>query len=270
MAAEEVLYTWEDGVGVITLNRPEKLNALTPGIRDGMLRYVKEADEDPEIRAVVLTGNGRGFCSGGDVPNFPTGEEGKAARVARANEPPRPLQETNYAYNMRNSKKLIVGAINGYAVGAGFGLALACDIRIAAEGARFAVFQVRRGIQPDGGLTYLLPRTVGTQKAFELAVRGAKGEFVEAEEALQLGLVAKVVPLEALMDEAMDLARSIAKGPPIAFGLAKRGFYRGMEWTFEEGARSESEGVGVCFATEDAEEGVRAFVERREPVFVGR
>lgn len=270
MADEEVLYTCEDGVGVITLNRPDKLNALTPGIRNGMLRYVKEADEDPEIRAVVLTGNGRGFCSGGDVPNFPTGEEGQAARQARAQATPRPLAETNYAYNMRNSKKLIVGAVNGYAVGAGFGLALACDIRIAAEGARFAVFQVRRGIQPDGGLTYLLPRTVGTQTAFELAVRGSRGEFVEADEALRLGIVARVVPAERLMDEAMDLARSIARGAPIAFALAKRGFYNGVEWTFAEGARSESEGVGRCFATEDAAEGARAFVERRDPVFVGR
>ena len=270
MTAEEVLFTVADGVGVITLNRPDKLNALTPGIRDGLLRYVREADEDPDVRAVVITGEGRGFCSGGYVTTFPTGEAGRAAREARASAPEQPLEETNYAYNMRNSKKIIVGAINGYAVGAGFGLALACDIRIASEEARFAVLQIRRGIQPDGGLTYLLPRVVGTQKAFELTVRGGKAEMLEADEALRLGIVARVVPHERLMDEARQLACDIAAGPPIALGFAKRGFYRGTEWTFAEGVRSESEGVGHCFGTEDANEGVRAFVEKRDPVFVGR
>jgi 2-(1,2-epoxy-1,2-dihydrophenyl)acetyl-CoA isomerase len=271
MSEEEVLFRIEDGVGVITLNRHDRRNALTPGIRDGLIKYTSLADQDPSIRAVVLTGNGTAFCSGGDVGNFSVGEENRESREKRSSEiGSRSLSENHYGYIIRNSKKIFVGAINGHAVGAGFGLALSTDICIASESAKFGVFQLRRGIQPDGGLTYLLPRVVGTQKAFELAIKGSQGLTIDAQEALNIGVVMKVVTADQLMDDAMDLAKIIAKGSPIGFALAKRGFYNGTEWSFAEAINSEAEGVNYCFGTEDGAEGVRAFKEKRDPVFIGR
>ncbi len=270
MANEDLLFSKEGAVGIITLNRPERHNALSPGITQGILEVMKEMETDQETRALLVTGAGRSFCSGGDVPGFPTGEEGKAAREARDRDQ-RPVRETSHVLALHNCKKIIVGAINGYAVGAGLGLALACDIRIAAEDARFAVLQPRRGVQPDGGLTYLLPRVVGTQKALELAIRGATGEMFGAEEALRLGLVSRVVPPDQLMTAAMELAQQIARGPSVAFSLAKEGIYKGTEWDFETSQEFERKAVSICFATEDCAEGVRSFMEnRREPIFKGR
>ena len=271
MSEEEVLFRLEDNVGIITLNRHDRRNALTPGIRDGLIKYTKLVDQDPEVRAVVITGNGTAFCSGGDVGGFSVGEENRAQREKRASEiGTKDLSETHYRYIIRNSNKIFVGAINGHAVGAGFGLALSTDIRIASEAAKFGVFQLRRGIQPDGGLTYLLPRAVGTQKAFELAVKGSQGLTIDAQEALEMGVVTQVVSADQLLDEALGLAKIIAKGSPIGFSLAKRGFYNGTHWSFAEGINSESEGVNYCFGTEDGAEGVRAFKEKRDPVFIGR
>jgi 2-(1,2-epoxy-1,2-dihydrophenyl)acetyl-CoA isomerase len=268
MNEQEFLFNRDGAVGVMTLNRPAKLNALSPGITAGLLRVMREMEDDDETRALVLQGNGRAFCAGGDVAGFPTGEANRERREASvANR--RPARETSVTLALRNCRKIVVGALHGYAVGGGLSIALACDIRIAAEGTRFAPVQVRRGILPDMGLTHLLPRVVGTQKALELAVRAGDGGFFDAQEALDLGIVTKVVPPEALLDEAMEIARMIARGPTLALGFAKEGIYRGVLTDLEAALEFEGPKITACFASDDCDESRRAFVEKRQPVFVG-
>ena len=265
---QEFLFERDGAVGVMTLNRPAKLNALSPGISAGLMRVTAEMEEDRETRALVLRGAGRAFCAGGDVSGFPTGEAGRQRREESAANR-RPPRETSVTMALRNCPKIVVGAIHGYAVGGGLSITLACDIRIAAEGTKFAPIQVRRGLLPDMGLTHLLSRAVGTQKAIELAVRAGDGEFVEAQEALDLGIVTKVVPAESLFEEAMELARKIARGPTLALGFAKEGIYRAVEGSLESSLEFEGAKVSQCFASDDADESKRAFLEKRTPAFVG-
>lgn len=268
MTDQDLLFERDGAVGVITLNRPEKLNALSPGIFDGLLRVSADMENDQETRALLLKGTGRAFCAGGDVSTFPTGEEGRVAREARAADSP-PVSETSVTLALRNTPKLIVAALHGYTVGGGLSLALASDIRIAAEGTKFAPVQVRRGILPDMGLTHLLARTVGTTKALELSVRAGDGEFIEAEEALDLGILMKIVPQEDLLSEAMEWARKIARGPSLALGFAKEGIYRAVETSLESSLEFEAPRIVACFASDDCDESKRAFREKRDPVFVG-
>ncbi len=269
MNEQEFLFDHDGAVGIMTLNRPTKLNALSPGITGGLLRVMKEMEDDSETRALVLQGNGRAFCAGGDVVGFPTGEEGRERREASAANR-RPARETSVTLALRNCPKLVVAALHGYAVGGGLSLALASDIRIAAEDTKFAPIQVRRGILPDMGLTHLLPSVVGTQKALELAVRAGNGGFFDAQEALDLDIVTKVVRREDLLDEAMEMARAIAQGPTLALGFAKEGMYRGVKSDLETALEFEGPRITQCFASLDCDESRRAFMEKREPVFSGR
>lgn len=269
MNEQELLFERDGAVGVVTLNRPEKLNALSPGISKGLMRITEEMENDQETRALLLKGAGRAFCAGGDVTGFPTGQAGRETRES-SGATQRPIVEASVTLALRNCPKLIVGAIHGYAVGGGLSIALACDIRIAAEDAKFGPVQLRRGVLPDMGLTHLLARTVGTSKAIELAVRAGNGEFIDAEEALDLGIVTKVVPNEDLLDEAMEFARMIARGPTLALGFAKEGIYRAVESSLESALEFEGPKIQACFASEDCDESKRAFLEKREPVFVGR
>lgn len=270
MNEQELLFERDGAVGVVTLNRPEKLNALSPGITKGLIRVTAEMENDQETRALLVKGAGRAFCAGGDVATFPTGEAGGEARGASEAADRRPVAEASVTLALRNCPKLIVGAIHGYAVGGGLSIALACDIRIAAEDAKFGPVQLRRGVLPDMGLTHLLARTVGTSKAIELAVRAGDGEFIDAQEALDLGIVTKVVPNEDLLDEAMEFARMIARGPTFALGFAKEGIYRAVESSLQSALEFEGPKIQACFASDDCDESKRAFLEKREPVFVGR
>mgnify|MGYP001299022867 FL=1 len=269
MSYKDFSFEVDGSVGVMTLNRPEKLNALSPGINHGLFSVTKDMEEDTEIRALVLRGEGRAFCAGGDVSGFPVGEENREKREEGAKNR-KPASESSTTLALRNCPKLIVGALHGFAVGGGLSLALATDIRIAAEGTKLAPIQVRRGILPDMGLTHLLSRVVGAQKAFEIIVRTANGGFVEAEEALDLGLVSKVVPLNRLNDETMELAHSIASGPSLAYKFAKIGIYSALENDLEYSANFEGPMISQCFASKDCEESSKAFLEKRTPVFIGR
>ncbi len=248
------------GVGIATLNRPERRNALSPGITEGLATMARELSRDRETKVVILRGAGKAFCSGGDVGGFygPRGER-PAWR--------RPHPESNTASILRDMDQPVIGAIHGYAVGAGFGLALSTDLRIAAEGTRFGVYQIRRGIVADGGLAYLLPKIVGNEKAFELM---ALGEDIDAQEALRLGLVSRVVPEDRLMETAMEVAERIARGPSIAISVAKRAMYHAENHDLVANQEFIGFAQSHLFQTEDAREGAKAFMEKRQPQFKGR
>jgi 2-(1,2-epoxy-1,2-dihydrophenyl)acetyl-CoA isomerase len=259
LAEQDVLIEHDGDVAVITLNRPDKLNAISTPMNDLIQERLRAWADDGHVRCVVLTGAGRGFCSGADLGTFAPGMEMPSWS------PPRPSTRTPNV--MQDSAKPIITAINGPAIGGGMGIALAGDIRVASERATFGAFQAKRGIPTDFGTSWFLPRILGTQKALELAWLG---DLIDAQEALRLGLVARVVPHEKLMEETLALAHRIAEGPTIALQIIKRNMYRAMSeslWTVSEW---ESWGVQKCTTSEDFVEANRAYREKRAPVFKGR
>jgi 2-(1,2-epoxy-1,2-dihydrophenyl)acetyl-CoA isomerase len=259
-----LLYELKDGIATLTLNRPERLNALGDTLRDDLLDAITRSSGDPTVRVMILTGAGKGFCAGGDV---------KAMNEARESRRERPLLEKiapsrdRTLLAMRDAPQPIIAAVNGAAAGAGMNLALACDLRIASSEAKFAQAFVRRGLHPDWGGTYFLPRVVGMAKACELIFTG---DLIDAAEALRLGLVSQVVAPEELMGTTYALARKIAAGPPLAIRLAKRALYRNAETDLRSALEFETFAQNACFDTDDAREGIRAFIEKRAPVFRGR
>ena len=260
---ECLLYSVDDAVATLTLNRPERLNALGGSLRDDLHHAVLRASADSAVRAIVLTGAGKGFCSGGDV---------KAMDEARQAGTSRPLgeriapQRDRVLMAMRDAPQPIIAAVNGAAAGAGMNLALACDIRLASTAARFGQAFVKRGLHPDWGGTYFLPRIVGTAKACEMIFTG---EMIDAEEARRLGIVSQVYPPDVLLGAARELAGKIAAGPPAAIRLAKRAIYRNAGADLREALEFETFAQNICQETEDAREGIRAFVEKRPPKFTG-
>jgi 2-(1,2-epoxy-1,2-dihydrophenyl)acetyl-CoA isomerase len=259
-----LLYSVADRIATLTLNRPERLNALGDTLRDDLHDAVSKAGVDPEVRVLVITGAGRGFCSGGDVKTMSERDQaGQAAYTLHERVAP---SRDQTVLAMRDCPKPIIAAVNGPAAGAGFNLALACDMRIASTAAKFTQAFVRRGLHPDWGGTYFLPRIVGTAKACELIFTG---ETIDAAEALRLGIVNAVVAPEELMAKTNELAGKIANGPPIAIRLAKRAIYRNQECSLREGLEYETYAQNICRETQDAKEGVKAFVEKRTPQFRG-
>ena len=263
MSSEELLYEVKDRVAVLTMNRPERLNALTPAMREGILHAVTTANQDNSVRALILTGAGRGFCSGGDV---------KAMNEARTSGSFNTLDDRiapvrdRVVLAMRNADKPVIAAVNGPAAGAGMNIALACDIRIMARDATMGQTFSRRGLHPDWGGTYFLPRLIGIAKAAEMIW---SGRMVSAEECFELGIVSKLSDPEKLMDEVTAMAEGFADGPPVAIRLAKRAMYRNVDSSLEEALEFETFAQNVCAATKDANEGISAFVERRDPKFKG-
>lgn len=254
-------------VAVVRLNRPDTLNALGGTMLTEFVEYLTSLNRgEYDTRAVVLTGEGRAFCAGGNVMSFPAAQTKEATeRQALPWHPPHSRQSVIQV--MRDCDVPIVAAINGYAVGAGWSLALGCDVRIAADDAVFQVAQTKRGIVADVGLSYLLPRTVGTQRALELMFTGRR---IDATEALELGVVLETVAPEELLERACEVASQIAEGPPLSHAAHKRLVY-GIE--ADDLARVEELTplyVGKLFYTEDGKEGVNSFIERREPKFSGR
>jgi enoyl-CoA hydratase len=241
------------GVVVLTLNRPKALNALSETVMGALDALLTELEADPAVRCVVLQGAGRAFAAGADVSAM--AEQGAAFtgldRWAR----------------VRAFEKPLIAAVHGYALGGGCELAQACDIVIAAEDARFGLPEVSLGIIPGAGGTQLTPRAVGKSLAMEIVLAG---RMLTADEALAHGLCSRVVAREALHDEAVALATTIASRPPVAVRLAKRAVIEAFARTLEDGLAHEREAFDTAFASEDAREGIRAFVEKRPPSWTGR
>ena len=265
---EGIRLTREGRVAILTFNRPDRLNALNPRM---LYREIPSAlDEvagDGEVRALVITGEGRGFSSGADISILAA----LAADPTGATMEVKPPEPWGYRYGiidrLRNLPKPTIAAVNGVAVGAGLSFALACDIRIASENARFSSAFVRRGLVPDNGASFLLPHLVGTARALELMYTG---DIIDAREAERIGLVNRVVPAEDLRTAAMELAERIAGNPPIALALTKRIVYQWLEQDLLSQLEYEAYNNKLCRETEDYKEAVRAFQEKREPEFKGR
>ena len=262
MTLSSVLSERVGDVGVVTLNRPDKLNAIDRGLIDGIDAAIEWA-EASEVRALVLTGAGRGFCAGADLTAPPgMGHTPGTETLAKKR---MPLGFPSLL--LRRFPRPTIAAVNGAAVGAGFGLALACDMRIAAESARFSAIFAKRALSPDYGCTQLLPMHVGMSKALELMYTG---DIIDAAEAERIGLVSSVVPDDELLERAMDLAAKLATGPSVAHALTKQMAYSAMSRSLQDQLWLEGQASQATGATEDRAEGIRAFKERREPVFRGR
>lgn len=260
MSYEHIRLDRDEGIGTLTLDRPEKLNAFAGRMRQEVGDGLEELDRDPGVRVIVITGAGRAFCAGADVGYMAelVGRRDTAALAALV-EAGRRVVTT-----IRGSAKPVIGCINGVAAGGGANLALACDIRIASSEARLAQVFNRIGLHPDWGGTYFLPRLVGPAKALELIWLA---EVLDAEECLRLGLFNRVVPPQVLADETRSLARTLASKPAMAIALAKRAVYDSLDRTLPEMLDYELDAQLRCFESGDAAEGIRAFVEKRPPVF---
>ncbi|MFE5189503.1 enoyl-CoA hydratase/isomerase family protein [Streptomyces sp. NPDC056628] len=258
-----VRHSREDGVCRITLDRPEALNALTPGQRDRVVDLLAGASADPEVRAVVLTGTGRAFCAGADLRGGSAGGARRPGDVARTLR----LGAQRLVAAVLDCEKPVVAAVNGTAAGLGVHLALACDLVLAAESARFVEVFVRRGLVPDGGGAYLLPRLVGPHRAKELMFLG---DALSAADAERLGLVNRVVPDGELEGAAGDWAARLAAGPTRALALTKQ--LVNASWDSDRAGAFAAEAAAqeINLTTEDASEGLAAFAERRSPTFRGR
>lgn len=260
-----IIYETRDRVAVITLNRPEKLNAWTSTMAAEIGDALKRANNDDDIGAIVVTGAGRAFCAGADVI-----EEFKRRADAQDAGDIREQSERSAAGSFVNLQdelrygKPSIAAINGYGVGVGLTFPLNCDFRIAAENARLNTMFLRVGLVPEFGSSYLLPRIIGLAKACELVY---VPRWIEADEALAIGLVNKVVPADRLMPEAMEMAKTVAAGPAFALRKAKELLYRNLDSDQSEAAMLEVQYFAQCMATAEHREGIRAFVEKREPDF---
>lgn len=252
----------DSGIYSITLNRPEKLNAFIGHMRRDLAEALEAAGTDRSIRVVVITGAGRAFCAGGDVQYMAELMErqdkeefsrllGSARRVVTA---------------IRQMTKPVVAAVNGLASGAGCNLALACDLRIASTAASFSQSFVKIGLHPDWGGTYFLPRLVTPNRACEMFLLG---EPIDAEEAARLGIVNRVVAPEKLEEATRELAERLRQAPPLAVASAKHAVYLGQSAELEEMLRNETEAQLRCFESDDAREGIRAFLEKRPARFTG-
>jgi 2-(1,2-epoxy-1,2-dihydrophenyl)acetyl-CoA isomerase len=263
MSWEHVLVDKREGIATITLNRPEKRNAFGGRMRQEIVEVLSEVAADREVRVVIITGAGSAFCVGGDVNEFVSGTTQALATVV-SNERHAMCKAV---LTINSMEKPVIAAVNGVAAGGGCNLALSCDIRIASEKARFGQVFVRRGVHPDWGGIYFLPRLVGYSKAAELIF---SGEVIGAEEALRIGLVNRVVPHEDLPKVSWELADRIARNAPIPVAFAKRGLQSFTKWDLPQALDYESYVLEVCRGSEDMAEGFRSFLEKREPVFKGR
>jgi 2-(1,2-epoxy-1,2-dihydrophenyl)acetyl-CoA isomerase len=264
MAYESILYEQKDGVLTITLNRPDKLNALTDKMLGELNDAFKVSDKDTSIRVIVLTGAGRGFCPGQDLGEAQQhqGTDGHISFGAHLRATYNPL-----ILKMRQHSKPIIAAINGVAAGAGMSLAMACDLRVACESSSFLQAFVKIGLIPDSGSTWMLPRLVGRTKALELMLTGKK---ITSQEALEIGLVNLVIPDAELMSTVNEMAAAFASAPTRAIAYIKRSVEFAATSTLEAALENEADLQELAGRTEDYHEGLAAFLEKRTTQFKGQ
>lgn len=264
MSYEHLELERDGHVATVTLNRPDKLNAISRALHREMVRVCEELRDDDEVRAVIWTGAGRGFCSGADLTGGPTAQAAEPNRRERLDEYGWVGAQAMAVYRL---DKPTIAAVNGVAAGAGMSLALACDLRVGSEASRFKVVFIERSLSPDSGLSYFLPRIVGYSRAADLIYTS---RAVEAEEAHRIGLLDRVVPAERLLEEARLLAMTIAGWPPMAMQMSKRVLQASMESTLEQQLRYETTALGYGRrAVNDVREAGASFREKRKPVFTG-
>jgi len=260
MTYQTLLLEIRDGIGFITINRPDKLNALNDQVVAELHQAALALTVDASVRGVILTGSGpKAFVAGADI--------GDLAKQGVIDGRQRALNGQQMLYALERMGKPVLAAVNGFALGGGCELAMACHIRIASENARFGQPEVSLGITPGYGGTQRLPRIVGKGNALNMLLTG---EHVNAADALRMGLVSKVVPLDQLMTEAEKTMRTIVAKGPVALALTMDAVDRGLETTLEEGLRIEADAFGLVASTQDMKEGLTAFLEKRPPRFTGK
>jgi len=272
MADEKILYEVKDKIAWITLNRPESLNAVNRDMVKAIVGYCRAAEDDPNVQIVIFKANGeRAFSVGGDIKDRARQDAAEAAGPL-----PSPLVARQEKYNaipgtpapvIAAMNKITIALLHGYTVGTGLLMSMACDIRIAAEGARLGVSEVRLGFMAGSGGTQRLPRLVGLPKALEICL---SGELYDAAECHRIGLVNQVVPYDQLIAAGEKMAHSFLKGAPLALRYIKEAIYKGLDMPFDQGLRYESDLQSMVMQTEDAKEGPKAFVEKRPANWKGR
>lgn len=260
---EHILTDVSDGIGTVTLNRPKKLNSFAGKMRQEASEAVRELISDEAVRVLVITGAGRAFCAGADV-NY-MNQLSQDQNYEAFGELVDAGREVVTA--IRNTDKPVIASVNGVAVGGGANLALSCDLRIASDTASIGQTFNRIGLHPDWGGTFFLPRIVGVSKALELVFTG---DIIDASEALRIGIFNRVVPADQLATATRDLALQLAEKPPLAMALAKKALYQSGTADLEAMLAIEFEFQMRCFKSDDAGEGLSAFLEKRQPKFQGK
>jgi enoyl-CoA hydratase/carnithine racemase len=265
MAYSEIIYDKQDKVAIVTLNRPDRMNAITPTLAGELKHAMDEAERDPEIAAIVVTGAGKSFCPGMDMGVLQAAAERKKGESAPQSPFAMDINHHSLFGFMLKMHKPIVGALNGNCVGMGLSMALHFDIRIAGEGTRMSAIFVRRGLSVEHGSSWLLPRLVGMSHAMDMALTG---RIVGAQEALAMGLISRVVPDDQLLNSAIEIAREIAANcSPTAMAEAKRMLWQHLTGDYQMATDDSTAIMFSMFKQGDFKEGVLAFVQKRAPRF---
>jgi 2-(1,2-epoxy-1,2-dihydrophenyl)acetyl-CoA isomerase len=266
MSAPHATAEVKDGIGWLTLNRPESLNALSPEMTDLLIKHSAEFEKDPAVRCVVIRGAGTHFMAGGDIKGFHKSLTEDRERHL-ANFEMRVVKAHQTIYQIRRMNKPVLASVQGAAAGFGLSLILNCDLAIASDDSFFTLAYRHIGLSADGGATYFLPRIVGERKALEIALLG---ERFTAQEAKDNNILNWIVPRDKLATETEKMARKLADGPTFALGIAKKLLRTSLDNSWDEHSHREAEGLAACAATDDHAECLNAFLEKRKPAFKGR